>query len=388
MNLRRSAQFSTEPPLEFRAQIDRATFAKSLAYTRAKGKFAIWSGRFSSVCVLIFILTGILGELDRQIAALGFSPNICGVILVLTLTVITEALSAPLAFYSTFRIEAAFGFNRMTAALWFKDLVKHLILSCFLLTPVVYAVLWFMASSGAWWWLYAGAGVAAFQVFVAFIFPNVLAPIFNKFSPLEPGELKTEILQLASRANFRTSGVYVMDGSRRSAHANAYFAGLGTSKRIVLFDTLIKQLSTPEISAVLAHEIGHQKCGHIWKGLLLSALLILAGFRAMDALVSYAPMYEAFGFAGPSARAALVILIFLSAPIGYFISPLFSSISRRFEYQADRFAVGLAGGWENLAGALIALSKHSLSNLVPHPLYSFFHYSHPALAERIAAMKG
>jgi len=220
-----------------------------------------------------------------------------------------------------------------------------------------------------------------------YVYPVWIAPLFNKFTPLAEGALRDTIFAVAEKVGFKTSGIFVMDGSKRSSHGNAYFTGFGKNKRIVLFDTLIENLGDAGTVAVLAHEMGHQKKNHIKKLLCLSLLIMLVGFWILSLLINYLPFFEAFGFKQTSYHGALIIFSFAAAPVTYFLSPLISVLSRRFEYQADRFAVAATGNGTDLTEALLALSKKNLSNLTPHPWFSFFHYSHPTLHERLRAIQ-
>jgi len=367
--------------------IDGDTYRKSVSYTLTKGRFSILAGVYSSLVLLIWILSGAFGKLDHWVSSFGFGDATTGVVYILIFSLITSIISLPLSLYSTFVIEEKFGFNKMSFKLWCLDLIKSMLLSMVLLTPILYGLFWFMGSSGAYWWFYAFLFLAGFQIILLVLYPSLIAPLFNKFTPLSEGELNKAILALSAELGFRTSGVFLMDGSKRSAHGNAYFTGFGSLKRIVLFDTLVNQLEQKETLAVLAHEIGHEKKGHIKKSLLLSLCAMLFGFWILSLLIGYQPLYLAFGFSAKSLHAALLIFIFVSSPFSYFLSPLFSVLSRRFEYQADAFAAKAVGSAAPLISALLNLSKNSLSNFTPHPLYSFFHYSHPTLAERITAMQ-
>ena len=303
------------------------------------------------------------------------------------LSLIISLLHLPINIYTVFVIEQRFGFNHTTLKLWATDLIKSLLLSCLLLASLLYVILWFMEASGRLWWIYAFLSVSLFQLSLIYIYPIWLAPLFNKFTPLTDGPLKTAIDSLCHRLRFDLAGVSVMDGSKRSAHANAHFTGFGRNRRVVLFDTLIDSLKIHEVVAVLAHEIGHAKRGHIKRSVAVSLACMLPCFWAISKLMLYPPLFQAFGFDHTSNHAALVVFVFATGPIMYLLSPLFSLLSRRFEYEADRFVVEALGKHDDLAGALLTISKKSLSNINPHPWYSFFHYSHPTLVERIQAMK-
>ncbi|MCF6335435.1 MAG: M48 family metalloprotease, partial [Spirochaetales bacterium] len=233
----------------------------------------------------------------------------------------------------------------------------------------------------------ASAGFFAFQLLLSIIYPLIIAPLFNKFSPLEEGPLKDSLYKLADKLNFRTRGIYVMDGSRRSGHSNAYFTGIGKSKRIVLYDTLISSLSDDQIAAVLAHEIGHYKKHHLLKSLILSFMVTGAGFYIVSILMNYLPLFEAFGFSRVSYHGIFVILSFAAGPFTFFLTPLFTMWSRKHEYEADAFTARNTGYGNDLKEGLIIMTRENLSNLTPHPLYSFYHYSHPTVAERVKAIE-
>jgi len=265
-------------------------------------------------------------------------------------------------------------------------MLKGVAISAVIGIPVLIVLFWFMDRTGPFWWIWAFAAMTVFQIVMSILAPLVIAPLFNKFTPLPDGSLKDRINDLASRLGFRTRGIFVVDSSKRSRHTNAYFTGLGRAKRIVLFDTLVSSHTEEEIVSVLAHEIGHEKRHHVRNGLLLSAAVSLVGFWILSLLLHWTPLYEAFGFAQPGYPALLVLLAFCSPPFTFWLQPLFSLRSRRQEYEADRFAVKGVGSAAGLKSALLRLSRDNLSNLSPHPLYSFFHYSHPTLAERIAAL--
>jgi STE24 endopeptidase len=272
----------------------------------------------------------------------------------------------------------------MTVKTFVLDHLKGLALSAVLGIPILLILFWFIDSAGPLWWLYAFLAVAGFQLLITVIYPVLIAPIFNKFSRLEDGELKSRIVELVERLEFSASGIFVMDGSRRSRHSNAYFTGFGKGRRIVLYDTLISALDTDQIVAVLCHEIGHQKKKHILQRLVVSFLLTLFTLWIISLLVNANPLFTAFGFDRTSAHALLVIFAFCSGPFTFMLNPLFTSWSRRHEYQADRFAAENGSRASDLKTALITLGKDNKSNLTPHRLYSFFHYSHPTLGERVA----
>jgi STE24 endopeptidase len=299
---------------------------------------------------------------------------------------IFSVVSLPITIYGQFVIEARYGFNRMTWKLFLLDVLKGLVVSLILLTPLLTAVLLLIRATTLWW-LWGFLLFTTFQLVMIVLYPKVIAPLFNKFSPLEEGPLKDKILSLAEQLGFRARGIFRMDGSKRSRHSNAYFSGLGRIKRIVLFDTLLQRFEDDEIAAVLAHEIGHQKLGHILKRLALSIPTGLLGFWIVSLLLNYSPFFEAFGFENPSPQAALVLIMFASGPFTFYLKPLSTWLSRRYEFQADRFVQSRTSYGKALQAALKRLGKDNLSNPVPHPLFSFYHNSHPTIVERLRALE-
>jgi STE24 endopeptidase len=373
-------------PAAFAGIVDAETHSRSVRYTVTHGAFGLVSGAVSSAALLVVVLTGFFGYLDSLARGLHVHPYVQGILFMAAVSFLFGVIRFPFSLYSTFVVEARFGFNRTTPRLYLIDTLKALAISAVIGVPVVLALFWFMDVTGPFWWVWAFLAMTAFQLVMSILAPLVIAPLFNKFTPLPDGSLKDQITALASRLGFRTKGIFVVDSSKRSRHSNAYFTGLGRAKRIVLFDTLVSSHTEEEIVSVLAHEIGHEKRNHIKKGLAISVVVSCAGFWILSLLVHWTPLYTAFGFAQPGYAALLVLLAFCSGPFTFFLQPLFSLRSRRQEYEADRFAVKGVGSAAGLKSALLRLSKDNLSNLSPHPLYSFFHYSHPTLAERIAAL--
>ncbi|MCK5197304.1 MAG: M48 family metallopeptidase, partial [Spirochaetales bacterium] len=280
----------------FRDHIDLKSYLKSSEYTRAKSIFTIVSGIVSSIILLVIVLSGFFGSIDKLISEYGFHPYIEGLIYVALISLIFYIAGLPFSFYSQFRIEEKFGFNKMTISLFIKDQIKNLVVSGIILSILLLGLFWFMDKAGPYWWIIASLGFLVFQVFLSIVYPLVIAPLFNKFTPLTEDDLKTSLESLAENLKFRTSGIFVMDGSRRSGHSNAYFTGVGKAKRIVLYDTLVSILDNDQISAVLAHEIGHYKKHHLLKGLILSFFVTTLGFYAVSILLNYLPLFEAFGF--------------------------------------------------------------------------------------------
>ena len=372
-------------PAEFAGLISEETCKKCAAYNMARGRFSVCENIFSSAVILVLIFSGALGGLDAFFRGLPLHPTLCGILCIFTVFLIFYVSTLPFSLYSRFVIEERYGFNKMTGRLFVRDAVKGLLLSALLCAPLLAALFWFMDAAGTLWWLIAFAFTATFQICLSLVYPLLIAPLFNKFTPLPEGGLKDKITALAGRLSFNMRGIFVMDGSQRSRHSNAYFTGLGSVKRIVLFDTLLESLSEDEICAVLAHEIGHEKKKHMYKRLAASLFMLFAAFFVINAVYRWEPLFTAFGFSSMSYQGIFIILSFCSSPFTFFLAPLFTSVSRRHEYAADTYAAG-AGYTRELETALIKLGKDNLTNLRPHPLYSFYHYSHPALAERTAAL--
>jgi STE24 endopeptidase len=373
-------------PAAFAGVVDPETHARSATYAVTRSNLGMVSGAVTAAAVLAVVLGGFLGYVDSLLRSIPIHPYFQGILLMGAVSLLFGVVRIPFSLYSTFVIEARFGFNRTTFGLYVLDMLKGLAISLVLGVPVLLALFWFVDATGAPWWVWAFAAMTAFQLVMSILAPLVIAPMFNKFTPLPEGTLKDRILRLAESLKFRTRGIFVVDSSKRSRHSNAYFTGLGRAKRIVLFDTLVSSHTEEEILSVLAHEIGHEKRAHIKKGLAISVGLSLVGFFILSLLLHWTALYQAFGFAQPSTAALLVLLTFCSGPFTFFLQPLFTMRSRRQEYEADRFAVQGVGSAAGLKSALLRLSKDNLSNLSPHPLYSFFHYSHPTLAERLAAL--
>jgi len=375
-------------PAYFQDKISLGEYQKSIAYTREKARFGMIA---SWVEVPIFwglLLGGFYGKLDAVVRSLGFGPVATGLLYLASVSVVFFLISLPFSLYSTFVIEQKYGFNRMTLKLWLVDLLKSILLSILIGGPILAAILWFMDRHLlGLWWLYVWILLSLVQIFIAAIFPVFLLPLFNKLTPLEDGHLKQQILALAQKISFRLSGIYTMDGSKRSTHSNAFFAGLGKLRRIVLFDTLVKSLGESELLAVLAHEMGHNVKKHVRTGLLVSSATSLAGLFVLSLLVNKPWFYEAFQFAQPSAHAAFLIFMKTAGAFTFFLSPLSSILSRKHEYEADRFAAKVMERREPMIQGLVRLTRDNLSNLTPHPWYSFFYYSHPTVMERIRALE-
>jgi STE24 endopeptidase len=342
---------------------------------------------YHTLVLLVVLFSGVLAwafdVFQRHFG--GSAWSMAGFLLLIGLALALPGL--PFDWYAQFRLEERFGFNTTTPKLWWLDRVKGLLLTLALGYPLLVLILKLAERSGSWWWFWAWAALLIFQLLMAVLAPVLILPLFNKFTPLPEGGLRARLLALAARTQFRAQSIQVMDGSKRSRHSNAFFTGFGKLRKIVLFDTLIQQLAEGELEAVLAHEIGHYKKGHIPKMLAASALGSLVLFYLLSQLAAHAWFYESFGFQAGNLVPALLLFGLLSGVLTFWISPLAHAWSRRYEYQADAFASQVMNGPGELIGALRKLNEKNLSNLTPHPLYSGFYYSHPTLMERERALK-
>jgi STE24 endopeptidase len=366
--------------------IDPPAYDKSVRYTLAKNSLSRVEGTYDAMILLLVIGSPILPLAFRQATnALGTSAWAMGGFL-FALGVILSVTGLPLAWYSQFRLEERFGFNTTTQRLWWSDRAKGLILALVLGYPLLVLVLKLVEWTGSLWWLWAWVCMMAFQLLIVVLAPVLILPLFNKFTPLPQGSLRERLLALGHKTSFPARNIQVMDGSKRSRHSNAFFTGFGRFRKIVLFDTLVAQLSESELEAVLAHEIGHYKKRHIAKMLVWSALFSLAGFYVLAWLAQQEWFYRGFGFQPGQTPAALLLFSLLAGTITFWLSPLGNYWSRRHEYQADAYAAEITGEVTSLTGALRKLNEKNLSNLTPHPLFSGFYYSHPTLHERETAL--
>jgi STE24 endopeptidase len=371
-----------EVPEAFAAQIDLASHQKAADYTIAVAHLNRWDGLLDTVLALLLTLGGGIEAIDQAWRAAALPPVWHGTAVVLSTLLAVSVVGLPLALWRTFGVEARFGFNRTTPALYLADLIKSLLLSLLLGGPLVFIVLLLIERSGSAWWLYAWMVWVAFTVLMTWAWPTFIAPLFNKFSPLADGTLKERTEALLVRCGFASKGVYVMDGSRRSVHGNAYFTGVGRSKRIVFFDTLIERLQTPEVEAVLAHELGHFRLHHVRWRLILSLAFGLGGLALLGALAAWPRFYSALGVSTPSGHAALLLFMFVLPAFTFFLTPLGAWWSRRHEFQADEFAAQHADA-KRLAEALVKLYRDNATTLTPDPLHSAFYDSHPPALVRI-----
>lgn len=375
----------------FIGQIQQDEYEKSVQYTLARGRFDTLSACYGSALTLVVLFGGVLpffDDLARHWGSLlpGYTQA-TGILFCFLVGFFFTVTNLPVEYYSTFVLEERFGFNKTTATTFALDKVKGLALGVLLAVPFLFGVLWLMQASGSYWWIWVFCFIFAFQFLMMIVFPTFIAPLFNKFEALPENELREAIAKLAERVGIKTSGIFTMDGSKRSGHSNAYFTGLGKAKRIVLFDTLLNQLNQEQLLSVLAHEMGHYRKKHVPKGLLLSAVFLLLGLFVLSHLIDYPPLFQAFGLAKPTHYGALVVFSLISGPFTFWLGPLMNYISRKHEYEADRFATDLLKDGTPLAEALVQLTLKNLSNLTPHPWYSAYHYSHPSTVERVGAIQ-
>lgn len=365
-------------------------FTKSLNYTTDKYQFGQISGWVSTMATLAFIGLGGVGWTDKvaaSIVGVEGSGITRGLVFFAILGVLSMVLSLPFSYYSTFFIEEKHGFNRQTVKGFFLDLVKSLLVGAVLGGLILSAILWIMGSLGNNWWIFAWAALSGFSILTVWLYPTFLAPIFNKFSPIEEGELKEGIFSLAEKVGFKTAGVFIMDASKRSSHGNAYFTGMFGAKRIVLFDTLVDSMSPKEVIAVLAHELGHFKLNHIRWQIVRSIAFTGVTFYLLSLALPMLPFYQAFGLNQVSNYSALLVFSLWFGLVDFYLQPLTSYLSRKNEFAADSFAKVTLGSSTDLAAALLKLREKSKSMAITHPLFSKFYHSHPPLMERLAAMR-
>ena len=382
-------------PPAFAHRISLSAHQKAADYTLAKARVSLIDITLSAAVLLCWTLLGGLDWLNRWLLEF-ISPGLWQQLALLaSFAVISALIELPLSLYQTFRLEQRFGFNQMTPGLWLADLLKSTLVGAIIGLPLAALILWLMGSTGPLWWLWAWGAWTAFNLLLMWIFPSFIAPLFNKFEPLADESLKSRVTRLMERCGFAAKGLFVMDGSRRSAHANAYFTGFGNSKRVVFFDTLLRQLSPGEVEAVLAHELGHFKHKHISKRMVLMFGVSLLGFALLGWLSQQLWFYTGLGVSvllGPNIGVAaennaLALLLFmLAVPVfGFFVTPLMSAMSRRDEFEADAYAMQQADGAQ-LASALLKLYEDNASTLTPDPWYVSFYYSHPPAVDRLARM--
>ncbi len=373
-------------PDAFREQITLEAHQKAADYTCAKLSVTNWGLVYGVVLLFAWTLGGGLQLLDDTLAAYQLSPLWQGVILMTLFMLISSILDMPFTLYSTFHVEQKYGFNRMTAKTFISDLIKSLLLFIIIGVPFITLILWLMNESGPQWWIYVWAVWMGFSLLMLWAYPAFIAPIFNKFKPLEDETLVSRIESLLDRCGFKSKGLFVMDGSKRSAHGNAYFSGIGSNKRIVFFDTLLEGLSGDEVEAVLAHELGHFSLKHVPKRIFLTAIITLIALALLGLLAQETWFFNALGVTTPSSYMALLLFMMVFPLLTFFIQPILAMGSRKHEFEADAFAAQKVKG-HHLITALVKLYKENASTLTPDSVYSTFHDSHPPAPIRIARLQ-
>ena len=373
-------------PAEFADKVTLEEHQKAADYTKEKGSFGRMQLLLSAVVLFLWTLGGGLNWLDQLWRTAEWGSLATGVAVLISFSLISSLIDIPSSLYSTFSIEERFGFNKVSLKMFFTDILKGAALSMVIGIPLILLVLWMMESAGDLWWLYAWIALTAFSIIMMWAYPKFIAPLFNKFKPLEEGEVLDRLTSLLKRTGFNSDGVFVMDGSKRSSHGNAYFTGFGKTKRIVFFDTLLKHLSPTQVEAVLAHELGHFKRKHVLKGMIVSMTMTLIGFAILAWLMKQEWFYTAIGVQQPSTYMALILFILVSPAFTFFIGPLMARWSRKHEFEADEFAAKESNANE-LISALVSLYKKNAGTLTPDPLYSAFYDSHPPASIRIAHLK-
>ena len=387
LNLRHLRRYGAQVPEGFAGIIDADALAKSARYTQEQSRVGLVESIYDSALLLAFLFTPLFPLYDDWTASLSDSFLVRGVLFLLILSMAQSILEIPFSLYGTFRLERRYGFNTTTAGLWISDFIKSTLLSTFLLTIMASAALLLVRHSPDLWWLWVWGFFALFSITMIYLSPYIIEPLFSKFEPLDDRELAEEIRLMLQKAGIEVKGVMQMDASRRSLHSNAYFTGIGHVKRIVLYDTLLKQMERPELLAILAHEAGHWKKGHIRKRLLLMEAVALALFYLVHQLIGWGGLPGMFGLQAASFAAQILMVSFLFSIASFPFTPLGSWLSRKNEWEADRFASSLSGMPHALASALVKLSRENLANLHPHPWYAAFYYSHPPVVERVARLR-
>ncbi len=370
-------------PDAFKARIPLAAHQKAADYTVTRLRLGMMELVLGAVLLLLWTLGGGLQLVDSLWRDVTLSPLITGIAVIFSVLIISSLLDLPFAIYRTFVIEQRFGFNRATPGIFISDQIKHLLVMLILGIPLASLVLWLMQDASPLWWLYVWIVWMGFSLLMLWAWPAFIAPIFNKFVPLEDQALKQRIEDLLGRCGFQSNGVFVMDGSRRSSHGNAYFSGLGTNKRIVFFDTLLKSLNPDEVEAVLAHELGHFKRRHIQKRIISMAVLSLAGLAILAWLMKLPEFYSGLGVAEASTYMALILFMMVSPIFSLYLQPLMAHFSRKHEFEADDYAAQQSDA-AILIQALVKLYEENASTLTPDPIYSAFHDSHPPAPVRVA----
>ncbi|CAM3494920.1 M48 family metallopeptidase [Polaromonas hydrogenivorans] len=390
--IRHVAQHRNKVPAAFASTITLQSHQKAADYTIAKTRLGMLEMAFAAAVLLGWTLLGGLDTLNQALMRSGladYGSLLPQLVLLAAFGLISGLLDLPFALYKTFRLEERFGFNKMTFKLWLADLVKSTLVGAIVGLPIVALVLWLMGSAGEGWWLWTWVVWMGFNLLVLVLFPTVIAPLFNKFKPLDDEALKARVTALMQRCGFAAKGLFVMDGSKRSAHANAYFTGFGAAKRVVFYDTLLKQLNPSEVDAVLAHELGHFKHKHIIKRIVVMFAMSLLGFALLGWASSQVWFYTGLGvrpnLVGANDALALLLFLMVVPLLSFFVSPVMAQFSRQHEFEADAYAISQTDG-RDLQSALLKLYKDNASTLTPDPVFVKFYYSHPPASERLGRM--
>ncbi|MBN2651783.1 MAG: M48 family metallopeptidase [Spirochaetales bacterium] len=367
-------------------KISEEVYKQASTYTVSRNKFSILSYTSSFIASIFFIACGYAGKLELFLSSYITNEFLLSLFFIFIMMIFFKAVALPFIFYSHFILEKRYGFNKMSILLFVKDAVLRGIVYAFIFFPLIGACILFVENTGVNWWIYAFCLFAIYKLILTIVYPVFVAPLFNKYYPLPDGELKDALSDLARKLNFKTKGIYLMDGSRRSMHFNAYFTGLGKSRRVVFYDTLVEKLTVDEVVAILAHEIGHAKNNDVLTSLVVDIFIAFVALFSASFILSREVIFEAFNFVAPSSHAMIILVVFILDPMLSLIAPLFTKCSRTQEYEADRFAIMTIGNNEDLAMALMSISKENLCNFSPNKYYSYYNFSHPTLAERIKAI--
>lgn len=389
--VRHVARHRDAVPPAFGGTVSLESHRKAADYTVAKSRLGLLETAFSAAVLLGWTLLGGIDTLNRALLGLLGAGMWQQLALLACFALAGGLLELPFSLYQTFVVEERFGFNKMTWKLWLADALKSSLLGAAIGLPIAALILWLMGAAGSWWWLWAWAVWMGFNLLLLVIYPTFIAPLFNKFQPLEDETLKARVTALMQRCGFAAKGLFVMDGSKRSAHANAYFTGFGAAKRVVFYDTLLAKLSPGEVDAVLAHELGHFKHKHIIQRIVMMFAASLAGFALLGWLATQPWFYTGLGvrpnLEGPNDALALLLFLLAVPVFSYFVSPLMAQLSRKHEFEADAFAATQTSG-RDLGTALLKLYEDNASTLTPDPVYVKFYYSHPPATERLSRLVG
>ena len=390
--IRHVARHRDQVPAAFASTMTLASHQKAADYTIAKARLGMLETGFAAVLLTGLTLLGGLDALNQSMFRSGLADYgylASQLALLIAFALISGLLDLPFSLYKTFWLEERFGFNKITAKLWLTDLLKSTVVGAIVGLPILALILWVMSSAGSLWWLWTWMVWMGFNLLALVVFPTVIAPLFNKFKPLDDEALKARVTALMQRCGFAAKGLFVMDGSKRSAHANAYFTGFGAAKRVVFYDTLLKQLDPAEVDAVLAHELGHFKHKHIVKRIAVMFAISLIGFALLGWLSSQVWFYTGLGvrpnLAGGNEALALLLFLMAVPLLGFFVSPVMAQVSRKQEFEADAYAISQTDG-RHLQSALLKLYKDNASTLTPDPVFVKFYYSHPPASERLGRM--